>query len=589
MLLNISCSKAQPKTFDFPKFETVVESYYKNYGGSTYESVNFEKRPEGWYVVKRKGEIEDKILFWDSKERGFKKLDIVEGNKYNIAQYTKRHYTYANMQYYDLHPFYGYPGYFLDVIEHYSQVKEMNDTASYSLGKAYDHYANNLLTGSWGMRSRKLSYNLPIGKNTMTEKQVKEYNSYQDKVVEQFKKVINLNPHFRVIVGSIKTKLANTYMSNYLDLLVHQNEKEALKRIESKIYDQYWIDIAKNYLNSCDSNAILITHGDNDTYPLLYVQAKLNYRKDIQIINYSLLSNQVYFYHILDFSQKQMPIKSGFKINQLKDTIRYTSKVTPKPQEYIYLNSQGAEKIDASKVHEITEGDKLSKDIIIPYSSNKSINIEAASSYLIKSDIFLLDILGNNYSERAVFFSANYISGPLREMSNYLEDYGLVSKLNFNEKKPKFNLNQNYNNLIENFSYEGFSKLDKNDRNIIRSIRSNLINLGEEYLNNEKRDSALIVLDFCDKTIPNQISRYSNLGYYMANLYLRLDEKEKAQTILDKTLKNIELGSLIFEDDWHPHKKGKSREILLEAIADLSERFELHDIQKKSLELVGYK
>src|SRR5687768_5753879 len=48
-------------------------------------------------------------------------------------------------------------------------------------------------------------------------------------------------------------------------------------------------DTAKNYLESCDKNAILFTFGDNDTYPLWYAQEVENVRPDIRIINTSLL------------------------------------------------------------------------------------------------------------------------------------------------------------------------------------------------------------------------------------------------------------------------------------------------------------
>ncbi len=81
-------------------------------------------------------------------------------------------------------------------------------------------------------------------------------------------------------------------------------------------------DVASNYLNECGNRAILLTYGDNDTFPFWYLQQVEGVRKDVQIINLNLFTGSWYQQQVAAQLAQQgtpiLPVQSGERHNLLE-------------------------------------------------------------------------------------------------------------------------------------------------------------------------------------------------------------------------------------------------------------------------------
>ncbi len=214
------------------------------------------------------------------------------------------------------------------------------------------------------------------------------------------------------------------------------------------------VDFAKNLLNSCAPNAILFTGGDNDTFPLWYVQEVEGFRTDVRVCNLSLLGTDWY----IDQMKRQTYESAALPISLDHDNYM-TGKNDIVPfyeipgvkgginlKEYIALVKTGNKAIQVP----LTSGDMTSilpssvlflpvdvasvqkmnilKPDMVPFLRD-SISWTIGKGDLYKSDLIMLDIIATNNWERPIYFSSTLAGSNYLSLKEYMQIEGYAYRL----------------------------------------------------------------------------------------------------------------------------------------------------------------
>jgi len=412
---------------DMPSVAEVIKEFYGNYSTDElgYERVLFEKRKEGWFVITQK--IEDNSLFPGQKlffyNRGTKKYLALPITKKAAATGIEPpdYLSEYELRNFDLQIYFGYRGWYKDVISELEKKKSLSENELYGLGRAYSIAAGSLLSDQSGDALLKNVWSLPLKMNCLAQKQIEEFNSVESNALSCFKELAKRNPGFETAVGKIGVKYANEVMYHDHILLTYAYDYAMNMKLPSGLYPDSVITVYRKTLENCPQNAILLSFGDNDFYPVYYLQQSEGIRRDVYLVNYNLLGLDRYIY------RATQPFFESGGITLSFDTSFYAGNMN----EIIYIrDSDYSIPVDDFTRLLRTRGknsDELitlaAHNILIPLHREPEVITVAIialnkARYLFKNHWILLDII-KNLNGRKICFTDNFID-ELSGLNDYL-------------------------------------------------------------------------------------------------------------------------------------------------------------------------
>lgn len=344
--------------------------------------------------------------------------------------------------------------------------------------------------------------------------------------------------------------------------------------------------MARKYLESCAPNAILFTIGDNDSFPLWYLQEIEGVRTDVRVVNTSLFQTDWYIDQMKRKAYESDPIPSKLthkqyragtrditiyrEINEqiandtlpIKDFMDFVSSEKPNTKFRYVIEKQGDDPEGYPKYIlnsnyfptrnisiPVNKAEVLKNGLVQAKDADKiedNLYARIGGSYIYKHRLLMLDIIANNNWERPIYFTGGAFSDEdYIWLKDYLQLDGMCYKL-VPIKTPVDRANP-YDmgrvdpdlmyNMVKDWEWGGSENdiyLDIESRRNGITYRGNLARLIEQLINEDKLDKAEEIADIAMEKMPvDKFGFYSLLEPYISAYY---------------EIGNVEKGRALFKD-----------------------------------------
>ena len=324
----------------------------------------------------------------------------------------------------------------------------------------------------------------------------------------------------------------------------------------------FQVDNARNILRSCAPGSILFTGGDNDTFPLWYLQEVEGFRTDVRVMVLSYMNTDWYINQLrrtyydsgafkLTLAEKDYRqygandiLYVQESINEAIDVAEYL-KLLKREQPALTLHDRNGEPYhiipSRSLKLSLVDTKAVSKtENLTTLNRREAMTFHITENYVSKSQLAILDLIVSNEWERPVYFNFTSLNTFGIDLSSYVVQEGPVFRLHSQKNNgPDIALDTSltYRNIVQNGDYANLNDPDvyfnyeDHFARMIVPVRHSFNDLARAFLKEGKPDWALQVLQkaFDNLYAAHLPPSYTNLE--AAEMLIVLNESDKAQTL----------------------------------------------------------
>ncbi len=306
-------------------------------------------------------------------------------------------------------------------------------------------------------------------------------------------------------------------------------------------------DYSYNILQSCKKDAILFTNGDNDTFPLWYLQEVMGIRTDIRIVNLSLLNTDWYILQLKNetpHGAKKVPI--SLADNDIKSITpiewRTTTFKLPVPPDVFHQFG-------------ITDTSIINRGYI-EYTVRPTIGGGQVQGIRVQ-DLLVKNIIETNKWQQPIYFAVTVAPDNFDGFGQYLQMQGLALQLtpsNQRGQNEDYHIDPNIMKQCLLYTPETFYRgphygflfrnlnnphiyYDENARRLTLNYRNSFMRLAAYYLSHGDNQNAVATLDTMEARIPIKVIP---LDYRIVSDIARLYFMAGAKSQFDKYAATVE-------------------------------------------------